>query len=159
VGVLTDGVNWRLYRVANDGRILKVSTFQNIGDTAEFTVWLEAAIATKQAIAPTKEDIERRLGVDSAAFKLDMSVIAERFDALKATPELKVKRQLWERLLADALGLQFSTMDEGEKDELFIRHTYLVVIAEIIAHLVIGEDVLTAEPRNIASGAVFRKTR
>jgi len=46
----------------------------------------------------------------------------------KDDPEVQLKRELWGRLLLSALGESF----EGS-DELFVTHTYLALVAELIA--------------------------
>jgi SAM-dependent methyltransferase len=51
----------------------------------------------------------------------------------------------------------FSQMASHEQDALFVRHTYLVAVAEILAHLVIGVNIANIEPRYLMSGAVFRQ--
>ena len=45
--------------------------------------------------------------------------------------DVAVKRELWKRLLADAFGTAFLGADD--QADLFVRHTYLVVVAEVIA--------------------------
>lgn len=157
-GVLTDGKLWQLYRLSDANELQLVSELQARPEQLDrLTVWLEGALATKQDIYPTPDEIESRLGVTSSSYGLDMATLLEIYTAEHNRPEVQVKYLLWQRLLGDALGLGFSEMDRKAKQELFVRHTYLVAVAEIIAHLVIGIDVQNVNPRQITSGAIFRQ--
>ena len=69
-------------------------------------------------------------------------------------PTVALKRQLWAQLLSSALGTQF--VDE---DDLFIEHTLLMNMADVIAHLVAGLNVLDLEPATILSGQRFERAQ
>jgi SAM-dependent methyltransferase len=67
-------------------------------------------------------------------------------------PSVRLKRDLWARLLTTAFGTGFTN-----SDELFIDHTLLVLTAEIIAHAVIGLDPTAADisAASLVSGQLF----
>ncbi|WP_237082590.1 N-6 DNA methylase [Mycobacteroides abscessus] len=159
VGILTDGREWRLYHLL-DGDLELVSTHtlsaQN-PNTDELLVWLESVMSTLTEIKPVPEEIESRLGADSPAHKLDAADLTAIYEANKGSEEVQLKRQLWAKMLRAALGEDFV-----DSEELFINHTLLVTLAELIAHAVIGFKVgptgsLTA--RQITSGTEFANAR
>jgi hypothetical protein len=65
---------------------------------------------------------------------------------------VRLKRELWARLLTTAFGTGFE-----DSDELFVEHTLLVVTAEVIAHGVIGLDPTAQDvaPLAIVTGQLF----
>lgn len=67
-------------------------------------------------------------------------------------PTIKLKRQLWARLLRTAFGTSFE-----DDDQLFLDHSLLVITAEIIAHAVVGLDPATLPPASVLSGQRFEQ--
>jgi methylase of polypeptide subunit release factors len=67
-------------------------------------------------------------------------------------PGIVVKRQLWAKLLRSALGSQFE-----DTDDLFVEHTYLVLLATLIGHAVVGFDLNAHrnDPAVLLSGQLF----
>ena len=66
---------------------------------------------------------------------------------------MKLKRELWAKLLRTAFGKAFS-----DDEDLFIDHTLLVLTAEIIAHGVAGFEISAAgnlTPHSLARGTAF----
>ncbi|TKD09820.1 SAM-dependent DNA methyltransferase [Polyangium fumosum] len=147
VGVLTDGAEWRLYHLKGSALHL-VSSFTvdpSKPDVEGLSVWLEGVLATSAKIAPTPQEITRRLGADSPGHKLDFAELYTLFAQHRDEPTVKLKRELWARLLTTAFGTGFI-----DRDELFVEHTLLVAIAEVIAHAVSGLDP-TAQDVSAAS--------
>src|SRR5699024_927536 len=64
--------------------------------------------------------------------------------------ELQLKIELWGKLLRTAFGEHFE-----DDAELFIEHTYLVIVAELIAHELIGIRVDTIDPSDLVTGRYF----
>lgn len=159
VGILTDGREWRLYHLLDGGlELVSIHTLsaQN-PNTDELLVWLESVMSTLTEIKPIPEEIENRLGANSSAHKLDAADLTAIYEANKGSEEVQLKRQLWAKMLRAALGEDFV-----DSEELFINHTLLVTLAELIAHAVIGFKVgptgsLTA--RQITSGTEFANAR
>lgn len=137
VGVLTDGAEWHLHHL-RDGTLVEVSSFTldaRMPDVDGLCVWLEGVLATGAAITPTPGEIEKRLGATSPAHALDFAELAELYRAHRDDPGIVLKRELWTKLLTTAFGTNFT-----DDDTLFVEHTLLVVIAEIVGHAVIGFD-------------------
>ncbi len=153
VGILTDGADWRCYRL-KDGAMAEVSRYTLAGpkpDAEALCVWLEGVLATAQDIIPTPLEIERRLGAGTSAHALDRSSLLELYRRHQHDAAVVTKRRLWSKLLYTALGTQFT-----DDDQLFVEHTLLVNIAEVIAHAVIGFAPQDLVPRSIVSGTQFQ---
>lgn len=153
-GILTDGVHWRLYQKTTDGLQL-VSTFgltEEPKSGSDLLVWLEGVLATAADLKPTPTEIERRLGATSSSFALDHTSLLELYRLHKQDSEVEIKRELWARLLASALGTHFE-----ESDELFVLHTYLVMSAELIAHCALELPVTNQSPEDLLTGELFRQ--
>ena len=158
VGVLTDGAEWHLYSLAGDELAL-VSSLEvdpKSPDVDGLCLWLEGVLATTEKITPTPREITARLGADSPAHALDISDLTVLYQAHKALPTVRLKRELWAKLLTTALGTAFS-----DDDRLFIEHTLLVTTAKIIAHAVVGIDPAdpSVSPAVLARGGLFAQAQ
>ncbi len=157
VGVLTDGAEWRLYHLVPGGTLAEVATHvvRTIDpDIDALFVWLEGVLATRRDMPPVPLEIERRLGANSPAHRLDYSDLAALYEANRSKPGLRLKRDLWSKLLITAFGTGFT-----DEDSLFVEHTLLVVMAEVIAHAVLGLDPASLEPATLLSGERFEQAQ
>jgi SAM-dependent methyltransferase len=153
VGLLTDGVEWSLCHLRADDTLAAVAEFvvdASVPDAEALRSWLAAVLATQSAVAPTPGEIERRLGASSPGFQLDEAELAELYGACRDSPEVRLKRELWAKLLTTAYGVNFEN-----DDRLFVEHTYLVLVAEVIAHAVVDIDPATVDPADLVSGRRF----
>jgi hypothetical protein len=158
VGVLTDGAEWHLYHLTGGG-LHPVSSFEVSAerpDVEGLCVWLEGVLATAEKITPTPQEIERRLGATSPAHALDVADLTALYAASREHPSVRLKRELWAKLLTTALGTNFR-----DEDRLFVEHTLLVASAEIIGHALVGFD--PADPglgaATLVSGALFAQAQ
>lgn len=152
VGILTDGRQWLAYHEV-DGELrqaTQISTASGDAGAEELLRWLEGVLATRRAILPTPIEIAERLGATSSSHALDYSTLAAIYAVGKDLPTVRLKRELWVKLLRGALGTQFT-----DSDELFLEHTLLVNSAEIIAHLVLGLQAEDLAPATLLSGDQF----
>ncbi len=152
IGVLTDGREWRAYH-ERDGRVAEV--IQHVvnptrPDCVALLYWLEGVLASRQGVPPTPNEIKAQLGATSSSYALDRATLAALYADYGTGETVRLKRQLWSRLLRSALGTQFT-----DDDDLFLEHTLLVNSAEIIAHLVVGLDVTDMPPAALLGGQRF----
>ncbi len=153
VGIVTDGVHWHLHRL-KDAELVEVAVLDaSRAEPDDVLVWLESVLATVPNITPTPDQIHARLGADSPAHQLDHASLAELYTRTREKPEVRVKRDLWAKLLRTAFGSGFD-----DSPELFIDHTLLVLTAEAIAHGVAGFDLATdgLTAHEITRGTRFR---
>ena len=159
VGVLTDGVDWVLCSLRPDATLEVVGQHTvdpRRPDVVRLVAWLEAVLATKERISPTPQEIEQRLGAHAPRSALDLASLRAVYEAHRRDPHVQMKRELWGRLLTIALGTSFE-----ETDQLFIEHTYLVVLAELIAHAVVGIEIDNPDLSGAAllSGEAFKQAQ
>jgi SAM-dependent methyltransferase len=156
-GVLTDGAIWRLYRPQNGQSELvdELKLARSSIDDRQFRWWLGAVLATERQVAPTAAAIEERLGARTPSYRLVTAALREAWKSSDDVPAVRLKRELWAKLLRSALGTQF----DGS-DDLFVDHTYLVLLATLIGHGVAGFDIKDAghEPGVLLSGQLFERT-
>ncbi|MFK4799185.1 N-6 DNA methylase [Streptomyces sp. MPA0124] len=156
-GIITDGTEWRALHLTQGGLQQVGSTFvvdarRPDGAAINLCSWLESVLSTQGSVRPSPNEIERRLGVKSPSYDLDRAALWDIWESSRTNSEVQVKRQLWARLVATALGTQFP-----DTDELFVQHTYLVISSGLIAHELLNIDV-TEVGRSVESllrGAEF----
>jgi len=139
IGLVTDGADWRVYHLAN-GSLEPVTSLlidSQDPDVDKLTVWLEAILATQENLAPSPFEIERRLGSTSPSYELDHASLVELYRMADGNPEVELKRELWAKLLRTALGSAFV-----DNESLFVDHTLLVLSAELVAHAVLGYNII-----------------
>lgn len=159
VGILTDGTGWMLYHLEGDALVFVSELVLNPSapDVDQLLVWLESVMATREQIKPTPQEIQDRLGADSPGHRLDHASLAALFEANVDDPEVKLKRELWAKLLRTAFGKNFV-----DDPNLFINHTLLVITAELIAHAAVGWDVSASgglSPMQLTSGSEFQQAQ
>lgn len=160
LGVLTDGREWRLYVPDPDGDGAIASgpalIVSSAADAESLRYWLRTVLATVEQVKPSGPEIVRSLGAESPAHAADHATLRALYRLGAARPEIRLKRELWAKLLRTAFG---SAFDDDE--DLFVDHTLLVMTAEIIAHAVIGFDIsLTGglTPQELVSGSRFSES-
>jgi SAM-dependent methyltransferase len=160
VGVLTDGLRWSAWHLPIGNVDLQLidrfSLAAGVGEQEldRLLVWLDGLMATKQQLPPSPKEVERRLGAESSATKLDLASLQALLQAARDHPDVRLKRELWKRLLTVASG---SAVAETDDTKLFLDHTYLVVLAELIGHAIIGYDVAAEDPEELLRGRLFSR--
>lgn len=152
VGILTDGRRWVAFNEAG-GELVEASRHESTpGASGAMGLlrWLEGVLATKSGVPATPDEIANRLGASSSAHDLDIATLRGLYEAGRDSQTVRLKRELWAKLLGAALGTQFT-----DDDDLFLEHTLLVNSAEIIAHLLVGFDVQNIAPETLLSGDLF----
>ena len=143
LGILTDGAGWRLYHRL-DGKLEHVGPLLIVDasnpNPEKLLSWLEAILATKEGIKPTPEEIDRKLGSRSPAYALETDELRAMYAKYRDDPTVQVKRAMWAKLLTTASGINFT-----DEDWLFVDHTLLVAMAEIVGHAVLGFKPATPE--------------
>ncbi len=89
--------------------------------------WLDRYFLRKEILAPTTEEIVKDFGLKSHAFHAAGQTLLSRWSSLKDQPEFSVVYESWAKYLLIVYGT--SVGDE----ELFIRHTYLSMLAKLMA--------------------------
>jgi hypothetical protein len=114
--------------------------------------WIEGVLGTARGIKPTPAVISRKLGARSPSYAVDLAELKDIYARCRDMPPVKLKREMWAKLLTTASGTEFPADD----DTLFVNHTLLVVMAEVIGHAVLG---LNAEAQNLTAKDIVSGAR
>lgn len=158
-GFVTDGVEWRYFQRTSEGVHPIGEPFilrDDDADTRRLVGWINDHLgASTEKKTPVPQLIERFLGAKSPTRSGDRLVLADMWKELAHDPEAQLKRSLWAQSLSTALGTQFTN-----SDDLFVDHTYLVLLAELIANSVVGVNI--ADPElditRLVTGAEFAES-
>ena len=127
VGIATDGAEFTAYFLRG-GQVEQVNAHQTNPDTPrELLIWLQSVVATGDGLLPDPHTITREFGRGSLAAHRALDTLGVLWERIGRTPEARLKRALWDRLLGLAYG------DDVGDDPLFLQHTYLVIVAKAMA--------------------------
>ncbi len=161
MGVLTDGRHW-LLRWPGAGPVKLVQPYAFTLDDADrwplLHAWLrDNALSAESNVVPTRESIAKHFGPDSPHYERDIAAFAALYEEYAGANTIKVKRELWEKLLTAALGEIAFT--RAEMDDLFVRHTYLTAVVGMVVQASFGIDILAMvenDPEDLLYGRDFR---
>ena len=149
VGIATDGATFSVYELAeDDNSLLELGTHvPNVEEPAKLLNWLESVVALQDKLQPDIPRIRIELGRESVLYQRAMRELRAMWTRLADHPEVVLKRQLWDRLLRVAYGTEI------DAPELFLQHTYLVILAKTVATMALagrlpeaGKDLLDGQP-------------
>ena len=127
VGIATDGASFIAFFLRHD-HVAEVGTYNTDPDTPrELLAWLQATVAIGDGLIPDPKSIIREFGRGSLAARRTLDKLNELWALVGQSSDVRLKRELWNRLLSIAYG------DEVGDDDLFLQHTYLVVVAKAVA--------------------------
>ena len=151
-GVLTDGVVFETYSL-KEGVLAKIDEIEiSKLSPKEVFIWIDSFLFSVKDYPPSSDDIVRRFGSRSPVFVSSINILNQMYDINIDDSSLKVKFTTWDRLLSKVYGSSVASKD------LFIRHTYLTLLAKLIAYLTLfkAKPKTKEELNNIVSGEKFR---
>lgn len=147
VGIATDGATFVPYELRG-GNLRKLSPYVvSPRDARDLLLWLSSAVAVSSDLDPRPEIVRRELGRESITWWRTQANLAALWDELGSRPDVRLKRDLWARLMERVYG---SSVDD---DTLFLQHTYLSIVAKTMATHVLGFEI--PEPADLLSGRRF----
>lgn len=151
VGLATDGAVFRAYEM-RDGMLVKLGAdFKpDINAPRRVLEWLESVVVVQDKHAPDILAIQVQLGRESIGYQRALRDLESVWHSVRNSPDAKLKRDLWTRLLSIAYGAEIGD------DALFLQHTYLTIVAKAIATLALT-DTLPDHARDLMSGAPFNE--
>ncbi len=134
VGIATDGADFVAYFLRGDS-VVEVGAHRTDPENSwELLAWLRSTVAIGEDLLPDPETIRREFGRESLAARRALDDLGDLWEQVAQTPEARLKRELWNRLLSLAYGAEVG--DDG----LFLQHTYLVVVAKSVAWMAVLES-------------------
>lgn len=147
IGIATDGAEWEAFEL-RDGALVSLRRYKtDARKPDELLAWLDGAVATRAEILPDALSVINELGQGSIAFLRADAALRDAWRAVATHPTASLQRQLWSQLLTLVYGKSV------EDDELWLQHTFLVIVAKAIAARIMEVDA--DEPEAILSGRVF----
>lgn len=127
LGIATDGAAFVAYQL--EGGILTRldDVAPKVDDPRALLRWLDTAVSVREDLQATADTIHDELGRDSLVYKRAMHELRDVWGDAWSIPEVDLKRQLWGRHLAFVYGTLVAA------DDLFLQHTYLTLVAKIMA--------------------------
>jgi hypothetical protein len=118
----------------------------------EFYFWLDRYLLRREIMAPRSENIVKDFGLHSHAFQVTAQSLLTLWERLKGQPEFAVVYEAWEKYLRIVYGSALAD------DELFIRHTYLAILAKLMAwaRLVEGTTPDGSQIQGVLEGRFFK---
>jgi hypothetical protein len=152
VGIVTDGATFSVHELGADSETLeRIGEFKpTLDEPHKLLAWLESVVALQDRLSPDVQRIKLELGRESVLYPRAMRELRSLWDQVGRHPEVVVKRQLWDRLLRVAYG------SEIEAPELFLQHTYLVIVAKAVATAAFANR-LPESGRDLLDGKEFRE--
>jgi methylase of polypeptide subunit release factors len=151
VGIVTDGALFGAYELSKDEEGLELlrEYKPTVDNPRGLLTWLESVVALQDKLSPEVERIKQELGRESVLYPRALRELHRLWDEVGSHPEVQVKRQLWDRLLRVAYG------SDVEAPELFLQHTYLVIVAKAVATAAFV-DHLPDNGRDLLDGKEFK---
>lgn len=147
VGIATDGATFVPYEL-RAGALRRLPAYApTAGDPRDLLVWLSAAVAISADLMPDPETVRRELGKGSLAWERARGELAALWEEVGGHPDVRLKRELWARLLERVYGASV------DNDDLFFQHTYLSAVAKTMAVHVLGMDM--PDPADLLAGRPF----
>jgi len=138
VCLASDGRRFRAYTPIAEGKLeapiepegIRLNLLEDMDSSKvkweEFYFFLDRYLLRKEVLHPTSERIIKDFGPQSHAFAVCDAALICQWNELKSRPDYEVLYDAWEKYLRIVYGS--SIADE----ELFIRHTYLAMLAKLM---------------------------
>lgn len=152
MALATDGTRFDAYRLSGN----EVQKFASLDvesvDDAELFDWLDGFLFSQAEVEPSARDVVRRFGPVSAVYSAGRDELSRLWAQVEEEPSVKVKASEWEDLLRIVYG-----SSQGSTD-LFLRHTYLALVARLLAFLALTRSCpAPGAELGIMSGDAFER--
>lgn len=168
--IATDGIYWQTFtpQLLNDNEVrsenieLIEKEKINLVDSSEsiegFYHWLNRVFFREGNLKPTTEDFTADFGINSVIYSYLFPKIESAYDTVSNYSEIELAFSEWSKYLHYTYGEVKATKG------LFLRHTYLSVLARFIAWAAIEDNPNistshTALIKSILSGTYFKKKK
>jgi SAM-dependent methyltransferase len=162
--IATDGIDFRVYspsikelskkEVRPKDVHLKLIDEIDISklEPHEVYFWLDRYFLRKELLSPTTENIVKDFGISSHAFQTILLELSSLWEKVKEGSEFKIAYENWEKYLRVVYGTSVA------EEELFMRHTYLAILAKLMVWSRISEGSLNNEQIiSVLEGEFFKR--
>lgn len=127
LGIATDGAGFVAYQL--DGRRLTRldEHYVSSEDPRALLRWLDTAVSLRRDLLPEADIVRDELGRESLVYRRAILELRQIWADARQVPEAELKRLLWGRHLEFIYGTLV------DADELFLQHSYLTLVAKIMA--------------------------
>jgi hypothetical protein len=170
--IAADGIGWKVFHPRlRDGALkpprpvdvelepLRTLTLSE-GSIREFYFWLTSVLYGGGGRNPTADRFKNDFGATSAAYADAMAALRETWRVARTLPEPQLAFATWKSYLAVTYGQVGETEQDGELEELFLKHTYLATTARFLVWAALSrgqfEGSLREEAKHILDGEFFR---
>lgn len=124
-GLATDGATFIAHWL-RDGALQELARYATDPERPnELMAWLEPLLTDTPDIVPEPRVVAQAFGRYSLTFGQSRMTLDALWAALRDESVVRLKRDLWDRLLREAYG------EEVSDDSLFLQHTYLTIVVKI----------------------------
>jgi len=151
IAVLTDGEVFETYQW-NEGELEKIDSFRlGVADPIHAYQKMDQFRTSEKPRQPTSSDIVIIFGPHSAVYSKAFALLKAFYEQVHKIPAVATKFREWNRLLAKVYGAELGYAD------LFVTHTYLVVLSRLMVAQALfpREDRNTPAYRGLMSGEYF----
>jgi hypothetical protein len=160
-GVACDGLRFYVYRPTyqEDGPVglgpIGSLDLEREPDPLEAFLWLDGLLAhfRRDRVAPTARSVVVALGSSSPTFRHLFPALHRLFRQVQDASEVEVRYREWQSYLSIVYGSPVGD------DTLFVRHTYLSLVARLIARSFLEPGVALTSPQDLGQtidGEYFR---
>ncbi|MEN0040988.1 MAG: N-6 DNA methylase [Pseudomonadota bacterium] len=149
LGIASDGLKWIVFEL-RDGVLVRLrETTLDPEQPDVFIAWLDGAVALKTSLPPEALTVRAELGRDSVAYIRAERELRAIWETHHSKPAIALKHQVWAGLLRLVQG-----SEPEQQQDLWLQHTFLVIVAKCIALAVLEVD--EPEPEHVLSGEALR---
>lgn len=150
IGLLTDGRSFEAYRMQSGELALFDNFLLDEEREEDARRSFDAYIFASDNIRPTSEDIVRRFGDSSPVYAVASAQLNDLYQEVENSAAVKTKFDEWDNLLSHVYGSKVGSAD------LFVRHTYLVMLTRLLAYEVLTGAVPSRGIEGVVDGTAFR---
>jgi len=140
IAVASDGVRFVVYRPRTDVPVGEPVDEDQISldelDRANLAkidpnyayLWLDRYFLARKLILPKAEEFAQHFGTKGPVFAVALRELEEAYEKAKSVPHVQVLYQEWAKYLSIVYGTAI------ESKELFLKHTYLALLAKLMVY-------------------------
>lgn len=151
-GILTDGQTLQSYAVRGEELVKTDELRLDPANPTFCALWLDSYLSHHKHLVPSAEDVALRFGERSPTFWRSMELLRSVWEKARADSSLYTRFAEWKTLLSYVYG------EEVGDEDLFLRHSYLALIARVLAYLAICQHTPgDAELGPLVTGTTFSR--